>query len=188
MSIQTKFLKCLLPVEHHMVLVMLSVVSQGLLWPGDCGLQHFAICSMTQMSFLLVHDLIYKARTMALCYIIVLVADKPGFHAREHLVVWVSAQCRQNYVVMNVNGIFENSHFVRILDVPVRFNWILLLIQYFIRYLFFTSQHHAVNFSFTALDGSIIFSKLFTVCFIHVLKWCLVLCSLGSVIFKTHVG
>lgn len=119
MSIQTKFLKCLLPVEHHMVLVTLSVVSQGLLWPGDCGLQHFAICSMTQMSFLLVHDLIYKTRTMALCYIIVLVADKPGFHAREHLVVWVSAQCRQNYVVMNVNGIFKNSHFVRILDVPV---------------------------------------------------------------------
>ena len=121
MSNQTKFLKCLLPVEHHKVLVMLSVVSQRLLWPGDCALhlQHFAICSITQMSFLLVHDLIYKTKAMALCYVILLVADKPGFHAREHLAVWVSAQCRQNYVVMNVNGILKNSHFVRILDVPV---------------------------------------------------------------------
>lgn len=118
-SIQTKFLKCLLPVENHMVLVMLSVVSQGLLWAGDCGLQHFAICSITQMAFLLVHDLIYKTKAMALCYIIVLVADKPVIHAREDSAAWVSARCRQDYLVMNVNGIFKKSLFVRILDALV---------------------------------------------------------------------
>lgn len=105
-SIQIKFLKCFHLVECHLVLVLLSVVSQGLHWAQDYGLQY--ICHLWNNSTVLylVHDLIYKTKTVASCYVLVLLAANPRFHAREILVVWVSSvqtklccnECKWNFL------------------------------------------------------------------------------------------